>query len=97
MAIHLGPLLPKSSSNLPGLLGAGTPLHFKNARSPYLVLLRGGVYHAIYVTADAVRSYRTFSPLPQRGGLFSVALSIPLSPLRATARQAFAQGKFIAP
>tara|TARA_R110002072_G_scaffold77971_3_gene181229 strand:- start:642 stop:773 length:132 start_codon:yes stop_codon:yes gene_type:complete len=24
----------------------------------------GGVYQATYVTADAVRSYRTFSPFP---------------------------------
>ena len=43
----------------------------------------GGVCHAIGVAADAVRSYRTISPLPRltprsarRGGLFSVALSL---------------------
>src|ERR1700746_1315552 len=41
----------------------------------------GGVCHAARVAAGAVRSYRTFSPLPQqyatrRGGMFSVALSL---------------------
>jgi hypothetical protein len=44
----------------------------------------GGVCHAACVAADAVRSYRTISPLPRltlheaarRGGLFSVALSL---------------------
>ena len=35
-----------------------------------------GVYHARPVAGPAVRSYRTFSPLPpESGGLFSVALS----------------------
>ena len=53
------------------------------------VSLRGlapdGVYHARSVTSSAVRSYRTFSPLPAypfsaSGGLFSVALSLGLPP-----------------
>ena len=53
------------------------------------VSLRGlapdGVYHAHSVTSSAVRSYRTFSPLPAypfsaSGGLFSVALSLGLPP-----------------
>ena len=53
------------------------------------VSLRGlapdGVYHARSVTSSAVRSYRTFSPLPANpfpasGGLFSVALSLGLPP-----------------
>ena len=44
-----------------------------------------GVYHARSVTSSAVRSYRTFSPLPAHpfsasGGLFSVALSLGLPP-----------------
>ncbi len=42
-------------------------------------LAPGGVFHASDVTIAAVRSYRTFSPLPAGpadiGGLFSVALS----------------------
>ena len=44
-----------------------------------------GVYHARSVASSAVRSYRTFSPLPAypfpaSGGLFSVALSLGLPP-----------------
>jgi len=43
-------------------------------------LARGGVCHAPAVAGGAVRSYRTFSPLPpevnSRGGTFSVALSL---------------------
>ena len=44
-----------------------------------------GVYRARSVTSSAVRSYRTFSPLPAYpfpapGGLFSVALSLGLPP-----------------
>ena len=50
---------------------------------PLSDLAPGGVYRAAAVTSDAVRSYRTVSPLPVRrtrgpgaiGGLFSVALS----------------------
>jgi len=38
-------------------------------------LALGGVYHAISITRNAVRSYRTISPLP-KGGIFSVALSL---------------------
>ena len=44
-------------------------------------LAPGGVYPAIGVTADAVRSYRTLSPLPNKlGGLLSVALSLESPP-----------------
>jgi len=40
-------------------------------------LAPGGVYPAISVTRDAVRSYRTLSSLPSvLGGLLSVALSL---------------------
>ena len=41
-------------------------------------LAPGGVFHASFVTKKPVRSYRTFSPLPRLGGLFSVALSLRL-------------------
>jgi len=41
-------------------------------------LAPGGVFHASFVTKKPVRSYRTFSPLPRSGGLFSVALSLRL-------------------
>ena len=46
---------------------------------PYLVLLRMGFTVPRTVTGRAVRSYRTFSPLPapkRLGGMFSVALSV---------------------
>src|SRR5271165_2118125 len=48
---------------------------------PYLVLLRMGFTLPARITPSAVRSYRTFSPLPGArnpgpGGIFSVALSV---------------------
>ena len=46
---------------------------------PYLVLLRVGFTVPRRVATRAVRSYRTFSPLPSakaKGGIFSVALSL---------------------
>ena len=48
-------------------------------------LAPGGVYLAIYVTINAVRSYRTFSPLLTTSGIFSVALSLK-SPLPGVTR-----------
>ena len=39
-------------------------------------LAPGGVYIATTVTSSAVRSYRTISPLPTRGGILSVALAV---------------------
>ncbi len=42
----------------------------------YLVLLRVGFTLPRHVTIRAVRSYRTFSPLPHCGGIFSAALSV---------------------
>jgi hypothetical protein len=39
-------------------------------------LAPSGVFPATTVASCAVRSYRTISPLPQRGGIFSVALSV---------------------
>ena len=49
--------------------------------NPLLGLAPGGVYPAGRLTPAAVRSYRTFSPLPtfaeaHVGGMFSVALSL---------------------
>ena len=53
---------------------------FSPPRAPSLFgLAPCGVCPARRITATAVRSYRTFSPLPQRcrrGGMFSVALSV---------------------
>src|SRR5262249_44211208 len=50
-------------------------------------LAPGGVCRAVSVAGNAVRSYRTVSPLPRlnatrRGGLFSVALSLGFYPRR---------------
>ena len=60
--IHLGQLSPAASSNLPGSPfgtdGGPRPI------LPYLVLLRAGFTVPRSVTSRAVRSYRTFSPLP---------------------------------
>jgi hypothetical protein len=56
------------------------------APAPFLFgLAPGGVCRAASVAGNAVRSYRTVSPLPRlnatrRGGLFSVALSLGLPP-----------------
>ena len=56
-----------------------------------------GVYRAPDITARAVRSYRTFSPLPlreRRGGLFSVALSFRSPGLGVTQRTALRSSDF---
>jgi hypothetical protein len=72
--IHLGRPSPDASSGLP----------WNSGEQPSNVPLRGlapnGVCHATDVTAGAVGSYPTVSPLPSStrvlgGGLFSVALS----------------------
>lgn len=68
-AIPLGPPSLAGSSNLPGsCTGAG------HAILPYLVLLHVGFSLPARVTAAAVRSYRTISPLPVPlraiGGIF---------------------------
>ncbi len=81
-AIPLGRGLRRASSNQPGRrIGhdpAGVSLS-RRPRAPSLFgLAPGGVCRAVSITGDAVRSYRTFSPLPRtrRGGSFSVALSL---------------------
>ena len=63
-----------ASSNQPRWL---TKNCFRPKAMPSLFgLAPGGVFHAFFVTKKPVRSYRTFSPLPRSGGLFSVALSL---------------------
>ena len=72
--IYLGPNLHLASSNQPRRL---TKNCFRPKAMPSLFgLAPGGVFHAFFVTKKPVRSYRTFSPLPRSGGLFSVALSL---------------------
>jgi len=54
--IHLGPELPRGSSDQPGVIVRATRL--------LSGLASGGVCRASTVTSGAVRSYRTLSPLP---------------------------------
>jgi len=69
--IPLGQTLLPGSSNLPGSRAE------RAAPPPLFGLAPHGVCPAIRITPDAVRSYRTFSPLPPcGGGIFSVALSV---------------------
>ena len=89
--MHLARRLPDGSSDLPG----------SSDRRPSGASLFGlapcGVYRALDITAQAVRSYRTFSPLPLpegRGGLFSVALSFRSPGLGVTQRTAFWSSDF---
>ena len=56
-AIPLGPCLRRGSSDLPAR-------HAGRMITRLLGLAPGGVYPATPVTGSAVRSYRTFSPLP---------------------------------
>jgi len=70
--IHLGRPLPVGSSALPAALAAASAARHgprrRSARGRTDGCLRGlaggGVYRAVVVTNDAVRSYRTVSPLP---------------------------------
>src|SRR5512132_2025392 len=67
MTIHLGRPLPDASRDRPGRR-RGNPLAgllSQDAGVPSLFgLAPGGVYRAVAVAGDAVRSYRTLSPLP---------------------------------
>jgi hypothetical protein len=85
-AIPLGRALLRGSSDLPeGLTHrAGTCPQPRPRTSSLFGLAPCGVCPARGITAAAVRSYRTFSPLPRRcrrGGIFSVALSVERSQL----------------
>jgi hypothetical protein len=81
MAIHLGRSLRGASCNQPRRLIwkglTGLPV-----APPLFGFAPGGVCRAASVARDAVRSYRTLSPLPtfalsgSAGGLLSVALSL---------------------
>ena len=78
MAIHLGRRLRGTSCNQPGQLVWRCDWGFRPA-PPLFGLAPGGVCRAAFVAKDAVRSYRTLSPLPRtevQGGLLSVALSL---------------------
>ena len=62
--IHLGQMSPSASSNLPGNDVGHTWVSVRLYPVPLFGLAPGGVYHAVNVTINAVRSYRTLSPLP---------------------------------
>ena len=64
MTIHLVYLLPSTSSNLPELQCEKHPMRTRHNMQFLFGFASGGVYHAIYVAINAVRSYRTFSPFP---------------------------------
>jgi len=82
-AIPLGRPLPDASSNQPGRWPGNRPA--ARWRQPSLFgLAPGGVYHAGPVTRPAVRSYRTLSPLPRRGGAVCFLWHFPWSRLRRT-------------
>ena len=71
--IHLRYLSPGTLSDLPG----SHVDHMLPKLAPLFGLAPGGVYLAINVATNAVRSYHTISPLPTYvGGIFSVALSM---------------------
>src|SRR6202167_6726505 len=77
VVIPLGEALLPSSSNLPGSRTE------RAAPPPLFGLAPHGVCPARRIAPPAVRSYRTFSPLPKTraftripGGIFSVALSV---------------------
>ena len=77
MTIPLGRLSLIASRDLPEWQCGNAFVSYLNA--PLLFgLAPDGVYHARHITAPAVRSYRTLSPLPvtNEGGLLSAALSL---------------------
>src|SRR5271154_6034689 len=86
MAIHLGRSLPNASRDRPERRREDPPGTVLRPCLPFLLgLAPGGVFPAIVITDNAVRSYRTISPLPPMpshagprglGGMFSVALSL---------------------
>jgi len=64
MAIPLGRALRRASSNQPGRR-RGKHLGCREAATPSLFgLAPGEVFRAVSIAGHAVRSYRTFSPLP---------------------------------
>jgi len=67
--IPLGPALLPGSCDLPEGSDASSRCVPRRAGDPFLFgLAPCGVYHALCIAAQAVRSYRTFSPLPPRTG-----------------------------
>jgi hypothetical protein len=68
-AIPLGRALLRASSNQPGRQGPETgPSPLARKASSLFGFAPGGACHAVPVAGSAVRSYRTFSPLPREEG-----------------------------
>jgi len=63
MTIHLGCLLPDTSCDTPGRRPENRS-DWQASPPSLFGLAPGGVYRAVPVTGNAVRSYRTLSPLP---------------------------------
>ncbi len=80
MAIHLGRPSPDASSDLPGRRRGNPPCRRSGVPS-LLGLAPGGVYRAVPVAGNAVRSYHTLSPLPSFaegfGGRFAFCGTFP--------------------
>ena len=80
--------LRDGSRDQPGRLRPTTALPACAGAESLFGLAPGGACRAVDVAANAVRSYRTLSPLPlmKRGGLLSVALSLGSPPAGVTRR-----------
>ena len=77
MVIHLGRPLPNASCDTPGRQRENPPVAQSHLPS-LLGLAPSGVYRAVPVTGNAVRSYRTLSPLPTpKGGRFAFCGTFP--------------------
>ena len=63
-SIHLGRALPRGSSSLPGDLTHRSGMWGQAPVISLFGLAPHGVYRALSVSGEAVRSYRTLSPLP---------------------------------
>jgi len=93
-SIHLGRVSPRGSCSLPGNLTRQSGMRGQAPSIPLFGLAPHGVYHALSVSEEAVRSYRTLSPLPPfrlGGGLLSAALSLAL-PRPGVTRRASCRG-----
>ena len=67
--IPLGQTLLSGSSDLPEGFARRAGTHPGKPGTPFLFgLAPCGVYRALTITDQAVRSYRTFSPLPRQAG-----------------------------
>ena len=79
MVIHLGYLLPGTSSNLPGSFKRATRRDDTHLSAPLFGLALGGVCQAIPITwntGELLPHHFTLTLHHTKGGIFSVALSL---------------------